>query len=97
MGQNNEITAAPETRTEERKAHGKTAEATERVVESAVELGRVWARYGLSIGKMALETSATSLKTTASLLGAVAEAFETDKPADSERTERAEPTSARAA
>jgi hypothetical protein len=76
----NEIrTESPETRETERKT--KVAEASEKVVESAVDLGRVWARYGLSIGKMALETSATSLKTTAGLLGAIAEAFET-KPAE---------------
>ena len=94
MGQNNEITGTPETRTEERTRHAKTAEATERVIDSAVELGRVWARYGLSIGKMARETSATSLKTTATLLGAVADAFETEP--EEKRDERA-PSDARAA
>lgn len=93
MSQNEQTLPSTETRTD-RAAHARTAEATERVVGSAVELGRVWARYGLSIGKMALETSATSLKTTATLLGAVAEAFES--PAEGERDER-EPTDARAA
>lgn len=90
MSQNEQTLPSTETRS----THDKAAEATERVVGSAVELGRVWARYGLSIGKMALETSATSLKTTATLLGAVAEAFESE-PA-SERDER-QPTDARAA
>lgn len=69
----------------------KTAEATEKVVDSAIDLGRVWARYGLSIGKMALETSAQSLKTTAGMLGTIAEAFEAKAetaPADTSSSER---------
>jgi hypothetical protein len=76
-----EETTRTETESTERTARTKTAEATEKVVEQAIDLGRVWARYGLSIGKMALETSAQSLKTTAGLLGTIAEAFETkDEP-----------------
>lgn len=38
-----------------------------------VELGGAWARYGLTIGRMAVETSARSLDVTAKVLGALAE------------------------
>ena len=49
--------------------------AVEQIVDSAVELGRLWARHGLTLGKMALETSATSLGTTAKLLAGLADAL----------------------
>lgn len=102
MSENIETTRTTERHTSESsEAHARrtrTAEATERVVDSALELGRVWARYGLSIGKMALETSATSLKTTASLLGAVADAFGTEeKRADEGEPSASETPAARAA
>jgi hypothetical protein len=54
--------------------HTKSHEAAERIVDSALMLGRLWARHGLTLGKLALETSATTLKTTADLLSAVADA-----------------------
>ena len=50
-------------------------QAVEQIVESALGLGRLWARHGLTIGKLALETSAVSLGTTARLLGGIADAF----------------------
>ncbi len=61
---------------------GKTDAAVEQVIESAVGLGRLWARHGLTIGKLALETSATSLGTTARMLASIAEAI----APESERT-----------
>lgn len=54
--------------------HSKSHEAAERIVGSARMLGRAWARHGLNLGKLALETSATTLKTTAELLTAVSNA-----------------------
>ena len=39
-------------------------------------VGGAWARYGLSVGRIALETSAGTLETTASALGDIAEAIE---------------------
>lgn len=53
----------------------KTDAAVEQVVDSAVELGRLWARHGLTIGKMALETSAASLGQTARMLAGIADAL----------------------
>lgn len=53
----------------------KKNEAVEQIVESAVGLGRLWARHGLTLGRLALETSAISLGTTARLLGGIADAF----------------------
>jgi hypothetical protein len=66
------------------KAEPKRVElAAERVVDAAFDLGRLWAKHGLGIGRMALETSAEALKTTAGLLQAVEGAFE--PPQKSER------------
>jgi hypothetical protein len=53
----------------------KTDAAVEQIVDSAVGLGRLWARHGLTIGKLALEASATSLGTTARMLSTLAEAI----------------------
>jgi|GEM_PF-2016222 len=77
-GTEREAVSSDETRT-------KSREATERVLDSALMLGRLWARHGLTLGKLALETSATTLKSTAELLSAVSEAVapepsETQKP-----------------
>jgi hypothetical protein len=66
----------------------KSREATERVVDAALQLGRLWARHGLTLGKLALETSATSLKTTAELLAAVSEAVAPEKPEPEPETTR---------
>lgn len=60
--------------TEREERRRPTTEATERVVDSALTLGRLWAKHGLTLGRLALETSALSLKTTADLLAAVSEA-----------------------
>jgi hypothetical protein len=49
------------------------------ITDDVVELGTLWARYGLTVGRSALETSARTLAATASLLGHLAEAFEPKK------------------
>ena len=49
------------------------AEAAERVVDTLFDVGRLWAAHGLGVGRSALETSATTLKATAELLGELGE------------------------
>jgi hypothetical protein len=72
----NEITSTEtETTTSNESQPSKTDAAVEQVIDSAVGLGRLWARHGLTIGKLALETSATSLGTTARMLSSLAEAL----------------------
>jgi hypothetical protein len=71
---------------------GTKAHAT-RAVEDLMTVGKAWARYGLTVGKMALETSATTLSKTAGWLGELAQTLaqkdETkseDQPASNDRT-----------
>lgn len=72
----NEITSTEtETTASTESQASRTDAAVEQVIESAVGLGRLWARHGLTIGKLALETSATSLGTTAKMLSSLAEAL----------------------
>lgn len=78
----NEISTAESPVTESQTP--KTDAAVEQVIDSAVGLGRLWAKHGLTIGKLALETSATSLGTTARMLASIAEAI-----APEEKTEKA--------
>jgi hypothetical protein len=52
------------------------ARAVEGVIDSAVELGGVWARYGIEIGRLALRTQSAWLKGLSELLDHVAEAIE---------------------
>lgn len=59
-------------------------QATERIVDAALSLARLWARHGLTMGKLALERSATTLKTTADLLEAVSDGVAPER-APSER------------
>jgi hypothetical protein len=72
----NEITSTESTESQT----PKTDAAVEQLVESAVGLGRLWARHGLTIGKLALETSATTLGTTARMLANIAEAIAPEQP-----------------
>ena len=46
-----------------------TTEAIERALGDLVGIGRLWAAHGLTVGRSALETSATTLRVTADLLG----------------------------
>ena len=59
------------------------------VVENAaralVGVGALWARYGLGVGRAALETSAATLRATSELLRTVSERLDADAP-------KAEPT-----
>lgn len=46
------------------------------IVDQLFDLGASWARYGLGVGRTALETSAKSLNVTAQILAEIAESFE---------------------
>ena len=48
----------------------------ERVAKLVAQLGAGWARYGLTIGRLALQHSAKVLEGTSDLLGEVANKFE---------------------
>jgi hypothetical protein len=48
----------------------------ERVAKLVAQLGAGWARYGLTIGRLALQHSAKVLEGTSDLLGEVATKFE---------------------
>ena len=74
--------------TETSKSAGNGEDAAEQLVETAVGLGRLWARHGLTLGRLALETSAETLGTTARLLGGIADAFARDA-AQAEPSEKA--------
>jgi hypothetical protein len=57
----------------------------EKVAKLVTQLGAGWARYGLTIGRLALQQSARALETTSEILGEVAQKFEkvaAEKPAD---------------
>ncbi|MBI4700589.1 MAG: hypothetical protein HY744_05400 [Deltaproteobacteria bacterium] len=43
--------------------------AAKKALDDIMTIGKAWARHGLTVGKMALETSATTLQKTAELLG----------------------------
>lgn len=51
------------------------AGAAEKLVEGLFGIGRLWAAHGLNVGRSALETTATTLRTTADLLGDVSRRF----------------------
>ena len=46
------------------------------IVNAFLDVGSAWARYGLTVGRTALETSARSLTATASALGHLAKTLE---------------------
>lgn len=48
----------------------------DRVARLVTELGVGWAKYGLTIGRLALKQSAKALETTSDLLGVVAQRIE---------------------
>lgn len=52
------------------------AEAAGEIVGAAVDIGRAWARYGLQIGKLALETHARTMGNLAVAMGQAARAVD---------------------
>jgi hypothetical protein len=53
---------------------------TREIVDSLMDLGAVWARYGLRVAQKSLEASSHTLDTTARALGNLAEAFQKREP-----------------
>jgi hypothetical protein len=70
--------------------HARPSEFTaDRVARLVTELGVGWAKYGITIGRLALKQSAKALETTSDLLGVVAQKIEKvaePKPEDAEKT-----------
>lgn len=58
---------------------------------AVVGLGAAWARYGLTMGRAAVETSARSLEATARLLGALADVIDRRREATDEPGPRPAP------
>jgi len=57
--------------------HAKPTEySADRVAKLVTDLGAGWARYGLTLGRLALQQSARTLESTADLLGAIANKVE---------------------
>lgn len=52
------------------------------LVEALVDVGSAWARYGLDLGRLALETSAKTLGVTANALGTLSKNLEPQKSDD---------------
>ena len=48
----------------------------ERVVTSATRIGTIWAKYGIEVGRAALQTSAATLEHTAELLGSISDTLD---------------------
>jgi hypothetical protein len=61
----------------------------ERALRDLGTIGRAWARYGLTVSKIALETSASTLQKTASVLGDLSATFRDREPV-AEATQSAE-------
>jgi hypothetical protein len=78
MNQNQEVKATVEPR-DDSYPHGHaepTAYTADRVAKVVTELGAGWARYGLTLGRLALQQSARTLESTAELLGVIANKVE---------------------
>ena len=62
----------------------------ERALTDLVDIGRMWASHGLTVGKMALQSSATTLGIAADALAQLAADFAAEEPAEgTEATEQA--------
>jgi hypothetical protein len=65
-----------------------------RALDDIMTVGKAWARYGLTVGKMALETSATTLSKTASWLGDLAQTLARQSEARADGKDASEDRSA---
>lgn len=61
--------------------NGPITDAATKITSALFELGRLWAAHGLTVGRSALDTSAKTLRTTAEVLGDLAERFEDEEAA----------------
>jgi hypothetical protein len=83
------LTENPETESTEATRDVRDHELVEtvgRAVETLFDVGRLWASHGLGVGRSALETSALTLRKTASLLGELSDGF---RPREDEPREAA--------
>lgn len=62
------------------------------VVGNVVRIGRLWAVYGLEIGRTALRTSSETLRATSEILGSLAKAL--DEQPEAARAPEGEPETA---
>ena len=74
-------TASTATETKSNPTNASQGDRVAAVTDDVMELGTLWARYGLEVGRSALDTSARTLAATARLLGHLAEALEPTKQA----------------
>jgi hypothetical protein len=58
---------------QEQQSEHAAAPEVEELARKLGAVGAAWARYGLTVGRAALETSAETLRTTSDLLGTVAD------------------------
>lgn len=64
----------------------------DRVARLVTELGVGWAKYGITVGRLALRQSARALETTSDLLGVVAQKIEKVADGQAKDEPSAEPT-----
>lgn len=57
-----------------------TRASVDTLIENLVDIGALWARYGLTVGRAALETSSKTLANTAEVLGELSKRFEHERP-----------------
>jgi len=70
-------TATPETAKYPESEHANPSAFTaDRIARLVTELGAGWARYGLTVGRLALQQSAKALETTSEILGGIATKLE---------------------
>ncbi|MCU0690800.1 MAG: hypothetical protein MUF54_05300 [Polyangiaceae bacterium] len=63
----------------------KPGELIDKAIRDASEIGRTWATHGLTAGKSALETSASTLRRVASFLGDLSQSIGQPTPADANK------------
>jgi hypothetical protein len=61
----------------------KTTAPIDALMDTVRTQGQLWARYGLTLGRLALETNARALGQLASSLGQLAEALDVKEPSSS--------------
>ena len=67
-----------------------TERAVEKTVRTAIDIGRLWAVYGLEVGRAALRTSGETLRATSEILGELSKKIdERREPSPSEEPEAA--------
>ena len=89
------MTNEPKTPATDSYPHGHafpSSEKLDRVARLVTELGAGWARYGLTLGRLALQQSARALETTSEILGEVATKIEKVATAPKVDAPAAEPT-----